>query len=251
MGDVQLGFFPMKTPEFKHIDPLIVKQLMNIFPFFFMCIFLLPLFYMVTKLSEEKESKAREGMKMMGLNDKSYFAAWFIFMLILNTSINGIIGFLSQYILFQASDLSIIFLIGFLYSMTLYGFSFILVAFLPTKKLSANFASMLHFILFFLGMAYRGNEVSPYVKLLISLIPNCALVFSLENAYHRELVGTGVQWSSITDSYNNFSIATGLMVLAFDIVLYSLLGYYCDQVAPREFGVPRSLTFPCRSKKTK
>jgi hypothetical protein len=91
MGDVQLGFFPMKTPEFKYLDNRIEGQLMNIFPFFYMCIFMLPLFYMVTKLAEEKETKAREGMKMMGLNDKSYFAAWFIFMLILTSTINGII----------------------------------------------------------------------------------------------------------------------------------------------------------------
>jgi ATP-binding cassette, subfamily A (ABC1), member 3 len=224
---------------------------MMLFPFFFMCIFLLPLFYMVTKLAEEKESKAREGMKMMGLNDKSYFASWFIFMLILTGCINGIITGLCQFVLFKISDLSIIFLIGFLYSMTLYGFSFILVAFLPSKKLSANFASMLHFLLFFLGMAFRGNEVSIEMKMIVSLIPNCALVFSLENAYHRELVGSGVQWSSITESYNNFTVATGLMMLALDIVLYSLLGYYCDQVAPREYGVPKPLNFPCLSKKTR
>ena len=40
-----------------------------------MCIFLLPLFYMVSKLAEEKESKAREGMKMMGLNTKGLLVA--------------------------------------------------------------------------------------------------------------------------------------------------------------------------------
>lgn len=40
-----------------------------------MCIFMLPLYYMITKLAEEKESKAREGMKMMGLNDKTYFVS--------------------------------------------------------------------------------------------------------------------------------------------------------------------------------
>jgi len=43
-----------------------------------MCVFLLPLYYMVTRLSEEKESKAREGMKMMGLRDNSYYFAWAI-----------------------------------------------------------------------------------------------------------------------------------------------------------------------------
>ena len=35
---------------------------------------------MVSKLAEEKESKAREGMKMMGLRDQTYYAAWVIFL---------------------------------------------------------------------------------------------------------------------------------------------------------------------------
>jgi hypothetical protein len=35
---------------------------------------------MVTKLSEEKESKAKEGMKMMGLRDTTYYVAWIIFL---------------------------------------------------------------------------------------------------------------------------------------------------------------------------
>ena len=59
----------MKTPEMNTMDPLGTEQLMLSFPFFFMCVFLLPLYYMVSRLAEEKESKAREGMKMMGLRD--------------------------------------------------------------------------------------------------------------------------------------------------------------------------------------
>ena len=39
---------------------------------------------MVTKLAEEKESKIRESMKMMGLSDGSYYSAWFLF--------NGLFG---------------------------------------------------------------------------------------------------------------------------------------------------------------
>ena len=45
-----------------------------------MCIYLLPLYYTVTKVAEEKESRGREGMKMMGLKDETYFVAWFIFL---------------------------------------------------------------------------------------------------------------------------------------------------------------------------
>lgn len=62
------------------MEPMAAQNLSLIFPFFIMCIYLLPLYYMVTKLAEEKESRGREGMIMMGLSDGSYFVAWFIFL---------------------------------------------------------------------------------------------------------------------------------------------------------------------------
>jgi hypothetical protein len=43
-----------------------------------MIIFLIPFYYLTTKIASEKESKAREGMKMMGLNDGTYFLSWYI-----------------------------------------------------------------------------------------------------------------------------------------------------------------------------
>ena len=36
---------------------------------------------MVSKLSEEKQSKSKEGMKMMGLKESVYFLSWFILFL--------------------------------------------------------------------------------------------------------------------------------------------------------------------------
>lgn len=49
------------------------------FPTFMMFTFLIPFYYIVSKLAEEKESKAREGMKMMGLKDSIYIFSWFFF----------------------------------------------------------------------------------------------------------------------------------------------------------------------------
>jgi hypothetical protein len=89
--EIELAFIPMKTPAMKYIEPSAEMQLSLTFPFFYMSVFLLPLYYMVTKLAEERESRGREGMKMMGLNDKSYFTAWAIFMVILITSMSAIL----------------------------------------------------------------------------------------------------------------------------------------------------------------
>lgn len=75
VNEIELAFIPMKTPLYIERTPLAASNLGQAFPIFFICIFLLPLYYLVIRLAEEKESKAREGMKMMGLSDSSYYAS--------------------------------------------------------------------------------------------------------------------------------------------------------------------------------
>ena len=226
-------------------------QLSTTFPFFYICIFLLPLYYMVTKLAEEKESKAREGMKMMGLNDKSYFTGWFIFMLFIITLMSGTLVVTANQRIFKQSDLSLVFLMSLLYGMTLYGFAFQVVAFLPTKKSSATLASLLHIISFYVAFAFRGPAWGNKVKLFLSLIPNCALAFTVEHLFHCELQGSGLDRTMAAIPYQNFSFNNGIVMLALDVVIWAVLGYYFDQVAPREIGLPRSIWFPCQSRNKK
>jgi len=90
-NEIELAFLPMKTEAFNQMEAMASANLILIFPFFVMCVFLLPLYYMVTKLAEEKESRAREGMIMMGLRQETYFLAWFIFLLGIVITMSGLL----------------------------------------------------------------------------------------------------------------------------------------------------------------
>jgi hypothetical protein len=141
---------------------------------------------MITKLAEEKESKAREGMKMMGLNDKTYFVAWFIFMLGLITLVSVATIFSSRFVVFRDSNLLLVFALSILYGMNLFGFSFTVVAFLPSKKSAATFATLVHILTFFLAFILKGPAINNNVKMVVSLIPNCALSFTVAHLFHSE-----------------------------------------------------------------
>jgi ATP-binding cassette subfamily A (ABC1) protein 3 len=78
-NSLDLAYVPMKTVSYNDVPSKIVALLSQNFPFFLMVVFLIPLYYIVSKLAEEKESRSREGMKMMGLNDFTYYLSWFIF----------------------------------------------------------------------------------------------------------------------------------------------------------------------------
>lgn len=54
INSMQIGYIPMKNAEFEDLPPMATLQLTENFPFFFMFTYLVPLFYMVTKLAEEK-----------------------------------------------------------------------------------------------------------------------------------------------------------------------------------------------------
>jgi len=120
------------------------------FPFFFMIIYLIPFYYLTSKIASEKESKAREGMKMMGLTDSTYFLSWFILFGMIAILTSGLITICAFWI-FKNVDMLIFFIFCLLYSLTLYGWSFTIVSFLPSKRSSGIAATLFHIISFYLS----------------------------------------------------------------------------------------------------
>ncbi len=92
---------------------------------------MIPLYYFVSKLSEEKESKAREGMKMMGLKDSTYFISWLIFYFVVVVIMGVIMTGMISINIFPYSNKFLFFILTLLYSLTLYGFGIMIVAFIP------------------------------------------------------------------------------------------------------------------------
>ena len=49
--------------------------------------------------------------------------------------------------------------------------------------------------------------------------------------------------------YQNYSFTAGMLFLAADAFIYTLLGIYLDQVLPSDYGVPKPWNFCCKCKK--
>ena len=185
-NEIELAFLPMKTEAFNQMESLASQNLSFVFPFFMMCIYLLPLYYMVTKLAEEKESRGREGMIMMGLKHETYFIAWFVFLFCIVFTMSAVLVLTASLKVFVQSNLLLIFAMCLLYGMTMYGFAFIIVAIFPTKKSSATAASLIHILSYYVGFMYAGHQTSHLAKLCASLIPNAVLTFMLEHLLNCE-----------------------------------------------------------------
>ena len=158
--------------------------------------FLIPLYYIVSKLAEEKESKSREGMKMMGLKDSSYFLSWIVFYGTIVLFMSLVITAMLSINVFFNSNKFLVFLMAFFYGMSLFGFSLVIVALLPTQRSSATAASLLHIITYFVIFAIRDPDTAATVKVVMSIFPNIGMSFSIYTLYHFESDSTGLSFSN-------------------------------------------------------
>jgi len=119
--------------------------------------FLIPLYYIVSKLAEEKESKSREGMKMMGLRDATYFFSWFIFyaavIFVMSAIMMGMIGIN----VFNHSNDFLVFLMFFVYGLSLFGFAVVVVSIVSSQRSAATVATLFHLITYFLVFLIRDE----------------------------------------------------------------------------------------------
>jgi len=167
---------------------------------------------MVTRLAEEKESKGREGMKMMGLSDSTYYAGWFIF--------NGlIVTFISVLIVsnFAARNILLIkccayaFYVHDIRDAVIWFFIFPC-CFVTFKKASATAASIIHLSTYYVVYMYKGYGSSLLEKVLVGCFcPNVALGFMLDHLLHCEIEGgTGLTLETAIMPYQSFNFIIGL-----------------------------------------
>jgi ATP-binding cassette subfamily A (ABC1) protein 3 len=128
---------PMKANKFEDVPPQAAMQIGQNFTFFYLIAYMVPLFYILSKLAEEKQSKAREGMKMMGLNDGTYFLSYFLFFMsiVLLTSVIIQGTLLSE--VCKYSNIFLFLAFNLLYGACIFGYSVLVVAFFPNKRSAA------------------------------------------------------------------------------------------------------------------
>ena len=90
--------------------------------FFVTLMYLIPVYRITFRIVSEKESRARESMKMMGLKDSSYWLSWFVYYLLLVTTISIVTTIvLSSGNVIKYSDGFLFFLYLWLFGLSLFG----------------------------------------------------------------------------------------------------------------------------------
>ena len=214
-------------------------------PLFVLLAYIPPVYNMTFRIVREKETRAKETMRIMGMTDLPYWLSWFIFY----TAINTVVTTLSWGILLTKvinySQPFYIWIFFWLYGEAVFG----QIIFLQSMFSGSKYAGIVSTIIYFCGVLVNkvvlGDDVTRMSKMLASLLPQVALMQGSVVFANYEGTGVGLDASTSAVIFQNYSFNSALFMLALDFVIFFTLGLYMDKVIPSDFGQRLNPCFLC------
>lgn len=95
--------------------------LQQLLPFFVLLMFIPPVYNMTFLVVREKESRAKEAMRMMGMSDLPYWLSWFVYYTCISTALSTLAWAILITNVVQHSNLFLVWLFIWLYGLAVFG----------------------------------------------------------------------------------------------------------------------------------
>lgn len=202
-----------------------------------------PMARLVKSVVEEKETKMREVMKIMGLRDWAHQLSWFLSAFVLFFWISVSFAFITTRSFLLKSSPTLLFFYFFLFCMSEINLAFLVSVFFSNSKLAAIVAPVVLFGALMPRYAFLTTNQNEQLvsKVMASFLSPTAFSFGADLIASYEYTGVGAQFSNIGDGDYSFFLCLFMMWL--DFYVYGLLALYLDQVMPHENGTPKSPLF--------
>ena len=205
-----------------------------------------PLSLYVYRIVGEKETKTKEGMKIMGLGEGEYFLSYFIQYIVISIFVSLINALLFKVVLTRI-PLYYLYFTVFLWSLDVFALIYFFQSFIDKTRIAIVLSLVIYFIMYCASLACMFEKTSRVIKIVLSLFPAVALnlgillmskfEYHFRNFYDRDFL----------INHTNFSLGLMYLMLACDFLLYLFLGYYLHNVLPHDFGIRRPWYFLCTS----
>lgn len=169
-------------------------------PLFLLLAYIPPVYNMTFKIVREKESRAKETMRIMGLTDLPYWMSWFVFYTFINTLMSTVAWGVLIIKVVQYSNYFYTWFFIWLYGQAVFG----QIIFLQSMFTGSKYAGIVSTVVYFSGVLVfnlvhgKGDDVSRQAKLFASLLPQVALMQG--SAVFAQYEGTGVGLGASTAS---------------------------------------------------
>ena len=237
---LNFGLMPMKYINYK-TDKL-GPYISFIIPFFIMVAYMCSLCLYVYRMVSEKESRAKEGMKIMGLGEGIYFISFFLQYLVINLVVSIANTIIVKFI-FTKIPFYYLFLMFFLWGMNVFALAFFYQSFIDSTRIALILSLLIYFIMYFLSIACI-KETSPQgMKIGLSFFPPVALEVTIVMFGEFESHFRTFKPRYFTNIYTNFSIFRMVIMFVIDFFIYTFLGYYLQMVLPHTYGIRKPFYF--------
>eukprot|EP00854_Cymbomonas_tetramitiformis_P016475 gene16475-19556_t len=207
--------------------------------------FLYPISALLSDLVMEKESKIREGMQMMGLEDSSYYSSYFLWGFGQFTLITTIVSVFTSGTLYAQSDFSLVWLHFTFFGWSAVAMVFMLSTFFSRAKAANTLGPLVVFVLgapvlFYDSDTTTGTFIGTAFFSPCAFVVGCQVFADFEDAMIG-LTADNVDekgWTFVVDEYSL------LVIMAVDTVIYLMLTWYFDKVLPSEYGTQLPWYFP-------
>ena len=185
---------------------------------------------------------------MMGLDDSTFFLSWFILFFVISLVTSSFITIVSAIHIFKNVNMFMYFSFCMLYSLTLYGWAFTIVAFLPTKRTSGIAATLFHMISYFMSSILQDPKTPSGLQYGMSVLPNiCMNQLVKQIFFYNYQTAKGLSFETGSIEYEGYSFKNGLLIMMGNVIFWGILGVYLDQIVPSQFGIAKPWNFCCKS----
>ena len=226
----------------KYLYNIIDEYLNILFGIFILVAYAFPLSINIYRLIKEKESRSKEIMKMMGLNELNYFFSYFVLYFIINIIYSVVNAFIISASLTYIKS-SFLFLFFFLYGLVIYSLVFFFQSFLEKTAISIILSLIIYSIQYFLFLIFQGNSIKRGVKYLIGILfPPIAMQLGV-NVFCNFQINYKEMDNDIYLQYNKFCIKDMYIIFTCNFFIYMFVGFYLQNVLPQKYGISQPFYF--------
>ncbi|KAF0758973.1 ATP-binding cassette sub-family A member 3-like [Aphis craccivora] len=257
--------YNLEIQSYPYANYLLDSSFNNFFDFYFPLFTVLSFFLMcsntIKRVVEEKDSGIKELMAIMGLKPWMIWTGWILHNFFVYAISITVITYITCYRTTTGQEkllnytnplLFWIFLI--MYMIAGVFFCFAISSFFNRPLIALVVGSTIWLFTHIIPFYIMKHSSSILIRILLTLLPNFAIVHVYNDISSLETQGIGLQLSTLfiaDKSGKNFSVGFILLMLVVECLFYGFLAWYMDSVMPGQFGVAKPFYFLFKWSKSK
>jgi len=210
----------------------------------------LPYLRMVSYIMHEKETRIKEGMKIMGLTGNIFYLSWLITYSIIYTIISIFVSLIMKVSVLTYSSYGLIFLWHWLFCLSILAIGLLCTVFFNNAKVGNIISFVVIFVMAWPSNFANSDQTTRTAKFWATAAPMSSIQLSSIQIFELEVTKIGVTTDTLDLMYNEYKLSWHYIWAAIITSVALILTFYFDQVIPGQFGVSKHPLF-CLMKKKK